>query len=92
MLKQLLIAFVFIFLGFIIGRIGHVFGGSLNAPHHWIYGVIFVIIGIIFRKKSWGIIVLVFGAGLFVSDLRDFLMLKFYGPDVPGPKSFWHID
>jgi len=34
--------------GYIIGRTGHIFWGHLKTPHHWIYGLFLIVIGIIF--------------------------------------------
>ena len=88
-------ALVFIlvaFIGYAIGRIGHILGGHLNTPDHWIYGVLAMIAGAIFYKHSWGIMLIAFGIGHTVSDLRDMLNLKFYGPDEVEVKKFWGID
>lgn len=88
------IYFIVAFVGFAIGRTGHIFGGQLNTPHHWIYGIILIIIGIViwFYKKEWSLYFIFFGLGLTISDLKDMIDLKFYGVDPPGPKRFWHID
>lgn len=93
-IESILMYFVVAFVGFAIGRIGHIFGGQLNAPHHWIYGVIIVIIGIVlcFYKKEWSLYFIFFGLGLTISDLKDMLDLKFYGVDDVEVKRFWHID
>jgi hypothetical protein len=94
MLKIIIIYILAAFAGFAIGRVGHIFGGQLNAPHHWIYGVILVIIGIVlwFYKKEWSLYFIFFGLGLTVSDLKDMIDLKFYGVDDVEVKRFWHID
>lgn len=91
-LKLLVIYSLAIFVGFTIGRISHILGGDLASPHHWIYGLILIIIGLVFRKKSWGCWVFSFGLGLFISDLKDFFDLKFYGVDEVAIKRFWGID
>lgn len=80
------------FIGYIIGRIGHVLGGQIRSPHHWIYGLILAIGGMFFVKEYFGIPTIMFGVGLFVSDLDDFIQLKFYGVDAKGKKRFWGID
>jgi len=80
------------FTGFAIGRIGHILGGHLNTPDHWIYGVLAIIVGVIFYKRYWGIMLIAFGIGHTISDLRDMLNLKFYGPDEIEVKKFWGID
>jgi hypothetical protein len=80
------------FLGFAIGRIGHILGGHLNTPDHWIYGVLAVIVGAIFHSHVWGIWLIAFGIGHTISDLKDMLHLKFYGPDEVEVKKFWGVD
>jgi hypothetical protein len=86
------------FLGYLIGRWGDYY---LNfwlkdppAPHHWIYGLIIMIIGAFYFKDGLGLWIFSFGAGLFVSDLKDFLDLKFWGRDGKTKESrkFWSID
>lgn len=81
-----------LFGSYAIGRISHILGGHLNTPHHWIYGIIALIIGIIFRRKKWGIYLILFGVGFIISDFKDLLDLKFYGPDAMVKKKFWGID
>ena len=80
------------FLGFAAGRIGHIYGGHLKGPHHWIYGLVMVIPGIIEWQSMAFFLLMMFGIGVFVSDLKDFLEFKIYGADPPGEKRFWHID
>lgn len=81
-----------IFIGFVLGRIGHVFFGSLDAPYHWIFGLGLMISGLIFHKRLFGIIFLFLGAGLFISDFGDLLGLRFWGVDVVEEFKFWGID
>ena len=80
--------------GYVIGRAGHVFGGHIKTLHHWIYGLLLIILGGfgVYYRMSLGVAALLFGIGLFVSDLKDFLALKVYGADEDGPKWFWGID
>ncbi|MBU4367998.1 hypothetical protein KKC49_04015 [Patescibacteria group bacterium] len=78
--------------GYIIGRIGHIMGGHLKTLHHWIYGLFLVVVGGIFWREFWGLLVLFFGIGLFISDFKDFLDLKFYGVDENVLKRFWDVD
>jgi len=80
------------FAGYAIGRVSHIIGGSLDVPHHWVYGAVLIAVGGFFYSRIWGITLLSFGLGIFISDLKDFINLKFYGPDEPGPKKFWGID
>ncbi len=87
------------FLGYLIGRWGD---NYLNfwlkdpawAPHHWIYGLILMIIGFFFFKNNLELYIFFFGAGLFISDLKDFLDFKFIGKDNKKKENvrFWHID
>lgn len=87
------------FMGYLIGRWGD---NYLNfwlkdpswAPHHWIYGLILMILGAFFLKDNLGLWTFAFGFGLFISDLKDFLDLKFWGPDGKNKSQirFWHID
>lgn len=79
------------FIGFAIGRIGDKYGGHLNAPHHWIYGLILFILGIFYIHTWMGIISLSFGIGHFISDLDDFLHMKIWGVDKPHEWKFWSI-
>ncbi len=91
-ISQILFYILIAFIGYAIGRIGHIYGGYLKAPHHWIYGLILIILGLIFYKNLLGLLVFFFGIGHFISDFKDFLHLKFYGVDEEGEKKFWGID
>jgi hypothetical protein len=90
-LKILLYIFI-IFIGYAIGRVGHIYFGYMNAPHHWILGFILIILGLIFRKHFLGLLILYFGIGYFISDFNDFLNFKIIGADDFGIKKFWGID
>ena len=83
---------VIAFIGYAIGRASHVIGGHLNTPDHWIYGVLTIIVGAVFYKHHIGQVLIAFGIGHTISDLKDMLNLKFYGPDAPCPRRFWGID
>lgn len=89
---ELVLLTVIAFGGFAIGRIGHILGGHLNTPDHWIYGVIAIVIGVFFFHEHLGQWLIAFGAGHTISDLKDMLNLKFYGPDKVEVKKFWGID
>ena len=80
------------FLGYALGRIGHIYWGKVEGPHHWIYGLTLVIIGGKYYYGFYGLLALSIGLGVFISDLKDFLRLKFYGKDQPGKRRFWGID
>jgi hypothetical protein len=80
------------FIGYSIGRIGHIYGGHLKDPHHWIYGLILIIIGIYFYREFWGVFIISLGVGVFISDLKDFFNRRIYGVDNVKKKKFWGID
>ncbi len=84
--------FLVLFGAYAIGRVSHILGGHLKAPHHWIYGMISLILGIVSHNHALGIYLILFGIGHTISDLKDMVDLKFYGRDEPGPKKFWGID
>lgn len=86
------------FFGYLLGRFGHCY---LNvwlknpkwAPHHWIYGLILIVVGIfLLPSTQMALPVFSFGLGCFISDFKDFLKLKVFSPDEEGKKSFWNID
>ena len=83
------------FLGYFIGRLGHIYGGNIKFFHHWVYGLtlcVICVIGIILSSVFWGLYVFSFGLGLFISDSKDFLNFKIYGIDDVKIKKFWGID
>ena len=92
MFKKISILIAISFVAFAIGRIGHIFGGQLPTPHHWIYGAICMIIATILYKKKWSAYVFAFGLGLLISDWIDFTHLQTFQPDASGPKIFWRLD
>jgi len=53
-----------------------------------------MIVSLLFFKNTIGMLIFAFGLGHFISDLADFLNLKFYGSDGKehGKVRFWHID
>ncbi|OGZ69956.1 MAG: hypothetical protein A3F47_02315 [Candidatus Staskawiczbacteria bacterium RIFCSPHIGHO2_12_FULL_38_11] len=82
--------------GYLLGRFGHCYlnvwiGNPSWLPHHWIYGVILMVISF-FVSPVLGLITFYFGIGHFISDLKDFWELKFFAPDEEGEKRFFHID
>jgi hypothetical protein len=90
---KLAIFILFSFLGYVAGRIGDKYGGHMDVPHHWIYGLIMIIVGLVyFDNFYWWAIFVAGGFGVFISDLNDFLRLRFYGPDESESPSFWGID
>lgn len=85
------------FTGYLIGRWGHCYLNVwLNnpkwAPHHWLYGVFFIIIALIFFKIQTGVLIFFFGIGLVISDLKDLSHFRLIGPDEDGKKNFWGVD
>ena len=89
---KIVIYIIILFASYTIGRIGHILGGHLKAPHHWIYGVIALIVGIILYYQEAGIYLMLFGIGFIISDFKDMIELKFYGVDDAKVKKFWGID
>lgn len=83
--------FVF-FASYAIGRLSHMYFGQFNTPHHWIYGTVALVVGIIFCRKKWGGYVISFGLGFILSDFKDMLDLKFFGADTVMIKKFWGIN
>jgi hypothetical protein len=92
LLRIIVSSLVLILDGFIIGRVAHITGGQLNSPHHWIPGLIFIIIGLIYFHHFWGQSLFLFGTGLFISDFKDFLSGRFWDRDDVEKKVFWNID
>jgi predicted alpha/beta hydrolase len=89
---KIIIYIAVFFISYSIGRISHILGGHLNTPHHWIYGVIALIVGIIFHREKWSIYLILFGIGFIISDFTDMIDLKFYGVDDVKIKKFWGVD
>ena len=82
-----------IFSGYTAGRIGHIYGGHLKAPHHWIYGVAMTFGGKMVWNNFFGFAVILFGIGLWISDFKDFQNLKVdFSPDLVENKKFWGFD
>jgi len=83
------------FAGFGIGRFGHIIGGSIWwIPHHWILGLLVIIIPLFIKRISWPIkiIIILFGLGIFISDLNDFLAFRIIGADNVEVVKFWGVD
>lgn len=91
-ISQILFYILMAFIGYAIGRISHILGGHLKSPHHWIYGLVLTIAGLFYYSNYWVVYIIVFGIGLFISDFKDFLNMKFYGVDDVKIKKFWGID
>ena len=89
---RFIIYFLVLFGAYSVGRIGHILGGHLKAPHHWIYGMLALVVGIVLHSKWFGIYLILFGIGHIISDLKDMIELKFYGVDDVEVKKFWGID
>lgn len=94
MTKNIIFGLISIFIGYISGRTGHLIGGLSLSPHHWIYGLLIMIIGFILHKKysKYYFLIGFLGIGIFISDLNDFLNLQFYGVDTVNQFIFWNID
>jgi hypothetical protein len=70
------------FFGYVIGRWSHYWlnprvGNPAWAPHHWIYGLLFLPIGW-WLGGVIGIALAGFGVGLFLSDCLDFFCWRIY--------------
>ena len=92
MMKYIFILLIIGFASYSVGRISHILGGHLNTPHHWIYGVITVIVGMFFYRHRWAQYLIAFGIGFIISDFKDMIDLKFFGVDDVEVKRFWGID
>ena len=87
------------FIGYIVGRWSD---NYLNfwirdpkwLPDHWIYGLLIMAGSFWLLNGNLELAFFCFGFGLFVSDLKDFIHLKFYGSDNKNKEDakFWHID
>jgi len=91
MLLLLANCFLVGFLGYAIGRIGHIYLGKTDGPHHWIYGALMFVPGL-YVFNLYIFLLFAFGMGLIISDLKDFLELKIWGVDDVEVLKFWHID
>lgn len=95
-MKNTIINLIILFLGYLVGRSGHFFlGDKVNFLHHWLYGLIILVAGIIFyvfSHKSWGLYLIFFGFGIILSDLNDMSHLKSFGRDRLRIKKFWGVD
>jgi len=85
------------FIGFSLGRIGHIVGGQIPwIPHHWIFGLILVVAGLVcflFKKaRITGYYLIFFGAGVFISDFRDFVLGRVWELDDVTILKFWAVD
>jgi hypothetical protein len=90
--------FIILFLGFALGRMGHMFGNQIWwIPHHWILGIIFIFCGLHLlyidkSRMSVALFVVIFGLGVFISDFDDFLLLKTFEPDSAVASVFWQVN
>ena len=71
------------FLGYVIGRVSDYYINFwINdpnwAPDHWTYGLVLMIVALVFFKGDAELLIFSFGAGVLISDLKDFLHLKFH--------------
>ncbi len=95
---QVVFILISAFLGYLIGRVGDRYINPLMkdpswAPHHWIYGAIIMIIGLVLmEKQAMGLWLFSFGLGHLISDFNDFVDLKFIGSDNKENPKFWGID
>ena len=85
------LSILMLFIGYIVGRIGHVLWGKDYGIHHWIYGIGLMGIGIISainynKHDDISFLIILFGTGLIISDLND--MLNFRVIDADGVISY----
>jgi len=79
------------FLGYAIGRIGSILWGYMDIMHHWVPAIFIIGISPFLQKHWWWVLVLAFGIGFLISDLDDFINLRFWGVDTAEPR-FWGVD
>jgi len=79
------------FVGFATGRFGDKYWGMMDGPHHWIGGLVMMVIGAFNYFDIVGIAFAAFGLGHFISDLDDFINLRIWGVDVEHEWRFWSI-
>lgn len=79
--------FIIVFIGYLVGRAGDYLAGHWDFFHHWVYGILFIIAGLFSHKH-----IIFFGIGLVISDFKDSIEFKIYGPDEKEIKKFWGID
>jgi len=98
---DIFVLIVFAFIGYVVGRISHIVGGQLGDrgidvkywPHHWVFGVLAAIIGVIFYKQDLGKWLVAFGVGHIISDWNDLLKGRVFDTsEEPEIKKFWGID
>lgn len=83
---------IILFLGYSIGRIGHIVGGSTYGLHHWILASAIILISLPLCKSKIGKMFLFFGLGLFFSDFIDVIHFRVIGKDVVSQYVFWGFD
>lgn len=82
---------LYFLLGFALGRFGDRYGGHLDVLHHWIYGLLMMLLSINLPGPWLALAGWSCGFGVFISDLNDFLHLRIGGADVPHAWRFWSI-
>jgi len=82
-----------IFVGYSVGRISHIIahGRHIQSIHHWVYGLVIILLGLLFLNSLWRITAVGVGAGFVISDLNDMLKLRFYGVEKFEKQKFWGI-
>lgn len=83
-----------VFIGYALGRLGHILSGQLPGPHHWLIpGLLLIILGVIFDKFLLSRYMICFGLGQIISDLDDMLHFRIWGRDPKDAgKKFWDIN
>lgn len=92
-IMQILIYIVVALGGYILGRLGHKYGGHWRyVPHHWIYGILLIIIGAIYYQYPIALYLVSVGVGVAISDLYDLLHFRIHIPDQDPQKTFFGFD
>lgn len=86
------------FLGYAIGRLSDYINILIKdpiwIPHHWITGLVIATIGFFLLEGNLESYFIFFGLGLFTSDFKDFMELKFFAQDKKTKVDwkFWGVD
>ena len=98
---EIIVLLTITFIGYIVGRVSHIIGGQLGDrgvdvkywPHHWVFGVLAIIIGALLYEKDFGKWFVAFGVGHIISDLNDLIKGRVFDTSQePDIKKFWGTD
>jgi hypothetical protein len=93
-LEFILVGLFLLISGYSIGRAGHVLFGDWKSPHHWIFGLLFILAGVVLDldRTMLTLSLISFGVGCFISDIDDFLEFKIIRPDEHPERKFFGFD